>query len=60
MLAVSFGLLATSALMRPYADVQRSWLVAGASLCGLLLLATIFAPALARAARAMADEWRPR
>lgn len=54
---LAFTVAATS---RPFADMQRNYLTAGAVVSGLLLLAVLLAPALGSGLRAMADEWRPR
>ena len=56
----TFALLGTSAVLRPYADNQRNWLVIGALLVGVALAALVFARPLRSTAMAIADEWKRR
>lgn len=60
MLTFILAVLATAAVVRPYADNQRNWLVMGALLAGLALAALLLARPLRTGARALADEWKPR
>lgn len=60
MLAGTVVLLGTAAALRPYADNQRNWLVIGALLAGLAPVALLCARPLRAAARATAEEWKPR
>lgn len=60
MLVCTVALLVTAAALRPYADNQRNWLLIGALLAGLALVALLGARPLRVAARAVAKEWKPR
>ncbi|HWG94130.1 MAG TPA: hypothetical protein VNU66_07905 [Mycobacteriales bacterium] len=60
MLAAGLAVVGVAAVRRPYADLQRNALAAAAVVLALALLAVVLRRVLRAAARAIADEWRPR
>jgi len=59
-LAAGLAVVGVAAVRRPYADLQRNALAAAAVVLALALLAVVLRRVLRAAARAIADEWRPR